>query len=45
MVNEVAVDVFLELACFFDDLNDVGNSILFHMTTGNNLGSHRICLY
>ena len=25
IVNEAAVDVFLELSCFFDDLADVGN--------------------
>ena len=27
IVNKAEVDVFLELSCFFDDLNDVGNLI------------------
>ena len=27
IVNKAEVDVFLELACFFDDLADVGNLI------------------
>ena len=27
IINEVEVDVFLELSCFFDDLTDVGNLI------------------
>ena len=27
VVNETAVDVFLELSCFFDDPTDVGNLI------------------
>ena len=27
MVNKAAVDVFLELSCFFDDPADVGNLI------------------
>ena len=27
IVNKGEVDVFLELSCFFDDLNDVGNLI------------------
>ena len=27
LVNKAEVDVFLELSCFFDDLNDVGNLI------------------
>ena len=27
IVNKAEIDVFLELSCFFDDLQDVGNSI------------------
>ena len=27
IVNKAAVDVFLQLSCFFDDLADVGNLI------------------
>ena len=27
IVNKPEVDVFLELSCFFDDLEDVGNMI------------------
>ena len=27
IVNEAEVDIFPELSCFFDDLNDVGNLI------------------
>ena len=27
IVNEVEIDVFLELSCFFDDPEDVGNLI------------------
>ena len=27
VVNKAEVDVFLELSCFFDDLEDVGNLI------------------
>ena len=28
IVNKAEVDVFLELSCFFNDLEDVGNLIL-----------------
>ena len=27
IVNETEIDVFLELSCFFDDLEDIGNLI------------------
>ena len=27
IVNEAEIDVFLELSCFFDDRDDVGNLI------------------
>ena len=36
LVNKAEIDVFLELACFFDDLADVGNmTSAFSKTTWN----------
>ena len=34
IVNKAEIDVFLELSCFFDDLEDVGNLISLHLAKG-----------